>query len=521
MNTFLHRVCLLVLLGCLTIGNLQAQKITYEDVLEIQLRNSGPIISDKTVTGYYFFYKVDKIDRKTNEYKLVILDANLNEGATKKIIGTRYLTLQEAAFNGKELMFKFLDAKEKQFEFHRYNAKAELVSKKVIEMNKQELAYATSAVTGQGASNEVQNQSLFKVGNVGFVTFRPVKDKKIGYMVEYYPNGKTKGWKVDNGGTTEILQAGFLAANNEQIIIMVSSRSNIMSKSAKIKMVSLDVNTGKELYTINFDGENKIVLPMNAFLDNSGELIVLGQEYEKGKKDMVGKSTGLAMMKLNKSGKVLEEKVISWKGQVSKFLPMNERGKIEDIGFLYFHDMIATSDGKYFAIGEEYKKIVTGGGVAASLLTRGGSSPVQIQVDDIQVFKFDENFNLEDVKKFEKSKSKIPMPAGLTFFNNTIMAAYLTIVDGFDYDFSQISNDNSSFFIGYTDFDKEGNKKKDRETYFGTVNYKGGEFSEDRLSLETDASQLLVLPGKPGHILIIEYFSKEKRLDTRLEKVNF
>ena len=59
---------------------LQAQsKLSIANVYSAKLKNSGPIIANNEVKGYFLFYQSDKIDRKTNEYTLQILDENINK----------------------------------------------------------------------------------------------------------------------------------------------------------------------------------------------------------------------------------------------------------------------------------------------------------------------------------------------------------------------------------------------------------------------------------------------------------
>src|SRR5258705_14007389 len=86
-------ICLL----CLSVTTVFGQTKAFNDVLKLQLRNMGPIIKNNNVTGYYMFYKVDKVDRKNNSYLLRILDENLNEVGSDKIIQSKYFYLVEAA----------------------------------------------------------------------------------------------------------------------------------------------------------------------------------------------------------------------------------------------------------------------------------------------------------------------------------------------------------------------------------------------------------------------------------------
>jgi hypothetical protein len=46
-------------------------------------------------------------------------------------------------------------------------------------------------------------------------------------------------------------------------------------------------------------------------------------------------------------------------------------------------------------------------------------------------------------------------------------------------------------------------------------------FSVDKMPLNRKSTEYYVYRAKEGYVLITEYFRKEKRIDTRLEKINF
>src|SRR4026209_2703308 len=88
----------LMLIGSL---GLQAQnKLSIDKVYSTYLRNSGAIMENNQIKGYFFLYQSDKIDRNTNEYTLQILDQNLNKVKDIKFEDSKKLNLLEAAYNG-------------------------------------------------------------------------------------------------------------------------------------------------------------------------------------------------------------------------------------------------------------------------------------------------------------------------------------------------------------------------------------------------------------------------------------
>src|SRR5688500_8046066 len=73
-------------------------KLSIDQVYSVILKNSGPIVENEQVKGYYFFYQVDKADKKNNAYSLQILDVNLNKVKQIDFVDTKELALLESSF---------------------------------------------------------------------------------------------------------------------------------------------------------------------------------------------------------------------------------------------------------------------------------------------------------------------------------------------------------------------------------------------------------------------------------------
>lgn len=72
--------CLLLAFSLLTTCELYAQsKLSIDKVYSTYLRNSGTIMENNQIKGYFFLYQSDKIDKHTNEYTLQVIDQNLNK----------------------------------------------------------------------------------------------------------------------------------------------------------------------------------------------------------------------------------------------------------------------------------------------------------------------------------------------------------------------------------------------------------------------------------------------------------
>ncbi|MGH2649352.1 MAG: DUF6770 family protein, partial [Ginsengibacter sp.] len=74
-------------------GLLAQNKLSIDKVYSTYMRNSGTIMENKQIKGYFFLYQSDKIDRHTNEYTLQILDENLNKVRDIKFEDSKKLSL--------------------------------------------------------------------------------------------------------------------------------------------------------------------------------------------------------------------------------------------------------------------------------------------------------------------------------------------------------------------------------------------------------------------------------------------
>ena len=96
MKTLQKRIILILALFLSFSGSFaQSAKLSIDNVYSVTLRNSGSIIENEEVKGYYFFYQSDKIDKRTNEYTLQILDANLNKLKDIKFQDSKKISLME------------------------------------------------------------------------------------------------------------------------------------------------------------------------------------------------------------------------------------------------------------------------------------------------------------------------------------------------------------------------------------------------------------------------------------------
>lgn len=133
------------------------------------------------------------------------------------------------------------------------------------------------------------------------------------------------------------------------------------------------------------------------------------------------------------------------------------------------------------------------------------------------MLKLSKDFVLTDAKIYEKNNNNFSLGTGSDMSSPHTLALFAKAYGAFDYDYTQMGNNNESFSSTYTDYERS---KGYKGMTFNSISYYGGKLTSDKINLKTDATKLKVLPGKPGSVLLLEYFKKAKRLDLRMEKLN-
>ena len=91
----------LTLLTVLIIFNTFAQSKEFENVVDVEVRNTVEITNNKQIVGYAFFYKMDKI-KKSAMYRLTILDENLKEIGNTEFECPKDLQLKRAVYESNQ-----------------------------------------------------------------------------------------------------------------------------------------------------------------------------------------------------------------------------------------------------------------------------------------------------------------------------------------------------------------------------------------------------------------------------------
>jgi hypothetical protein len=500
------------------------EKLTIESVKSIYMRNSGTIMEGTEIKGYFTFYVSDKVDRKTNEYTVTITDNNLN--IIKEIVfeDDKNINILESSYNGGSIMFLLYNRKEKSLEYKAYgfDGKQKMTYTKELTRRSRDLIDMTYG----SKSEDGQNEALFSVGNQGYTTVFPVREGKYySYEVNYFATEQRKQWTFEAAEEQEDKwsNAIYLGSNETTLYFEVVKQKKLMGGKPHSWLLGLDIVTGKKTFEISTEADDYKFYPMNISpITGSKDMLLLGTYYEPDGKVMKDASLGLAAWTVDAVGKITSKKYNSWENEIGKYLPTDKKGRVSDIGYIYFHKILQTADGNFYAIGEGYKKVVSGAGVALNVLATlggGGSgmSNFKVKVTDLVTMKFNNKFEIKDAKIYDKNNNSIEMPAGAGYLSPHTMAIMVKAWNGFDYEFTQTNKELTRFTIGYSDFERS---KDYKGMMFNTITNEDGKVTIDKIELRTKARWQRIFPAKPGFIAIQEYFKKEKKMEFRLEKIN-
>lgn len=516
-----HFFAVLLLFGtCIQVAN--AQKLSIDKVYSTYLRNSGPIMENNQLKGYYFLYQSDKIDKKTDEYTLQILDENLNKVQDIKFKDSKEIKLLEASFNGNSMAFYFQNEEDNMLEMKLYD-----VSGKLKYTYKRAYNDKTEALMKQYATmhtDEGTNQNVYDITGKGYVSVMPLRDgKDVTYEVDYFSSESKKMWtfRPTNDGD-KYARAEYLGNTDKLLVLQVMRKSRRGHGGLAAHMVAIDLTTKKQVYDLATDEEDEQMLFPTTVgpIEGSENLLVMGTYFNKGDKVMKDPSRGLAVYQIDPKGNIVSRTYNSWTEDFAKYLP-NSSGKVDGVGYLYIHKMFQAPGGKLFVVGEGYRKQVSAGGIALTVVAAAAGSygafgVTKVIVTDMVMMEFDKTYKVTAATIYDKTDNTAVSSGASDYYSQHAIAAYLKMAGAFDYDFTTGEPDNSVFSVCYSDYVRTSDYKG---RTFNTIRYNGSKFTTDKIELKSKASSMKIFPAKPGSVMIMEYFKKDKRLELRLEKI--
>lgn len=496
MTKFLYSIITLLLLVQVT----EAQnKLSIENVRTVYLRSTGPISSNDEVKGYFTFFQSDKVDKKNNEYTLQLMDENLNKVKDVQFVDSKNIILQESASDNKSILFKFYNADEKTYDCRVYGVDGKQKFNYQREVDKKTLDYLKAMKVPPGT----ESNNLFAVENKGFIAvYQQLVDDIPSFEINFYSSTEKKQWSYVPSVVKPAGGSFLGCSENLALFNVIKSAGTPIAPKLETWILGIYLQTGERAFEIRTDAQQYNMTPMSVIsFKGTDNFMLLGAYFDKNEKNLSGRSLGVGLWLMNSSGRVVNSKYNSWETEISKVLNVNEKGRVEDLGYVFFHDLIETANGHFFAVCEGYRK--------------AGSRMI---VTDMLLLHFDEKFNIRDAKIFAKNSNSLELPAIVQLMNLAAAGNYIKYgAYGFDYAFTQINKSRSAFSIGYTDFVKD---KDYKGLTFNAIFYNNDILTTDKINLRSESGSMRIFAAKPGSVMIMEYFKKEKKLDMRLEKIN-
>jgi hypothetical protein len=272
--------------------------------LSLSLLNYGAIWHAQDISGYYFFYKVDKADREHNNYRVDIYDNNFNTVNSFEIQKSLNLTLIEASYNGQVFLFYFLDYSKNRSEYlitvdsagnqlNEYSASSGTDLGKLPKFL-QHYYYDSKAAVDEyygpvqwphGAHQKANNMlNLAAVPSTGFLKFAEVRDKKMkltGYSVSLLDNDLSKIWNLNmpSGDPAKLMSFQAIYHDDKYLVGLILKKEGRALTDLMYDVVAVDIPGGKVLFEHQLGDEKYAVIPSGVFVDTLNNQFVLMGEY--------------------------------------------------------------------------------------------------------------------------------------------------------------------------------------------------------------------------------------------------
>lgn len=516
----------LLIVVAVVIGQLGfAQTFVRNNIIKASLRNTGSITEQGKVKGYYSFYDIEKKDSRNNNYQLVIFDENLREINSIDITKPRTYGILDGAFNGKAFCFLFYDHKNRATEMISYDSALRQIGLSVEPVTNKD-AKGLKFIVTKGISGEF----LEAVPDRGFVKYGTIDEKAL-YKIQFFDNQMRLQWTTEAPGKFKYELASNSFVDKNYVGSTITSTDKF--KHVETSLIVHCVTDGTKLFHIPLaTSQHNVVFSKVYFDESQQKFIVIGEYYDKLAKESKVPSLGFTVLTIDMDGTIWDQKLNSW-ADMSKVAPITADGKFDGSNIrMVFHDIVRTSNGEFFVIGEQYEKAVSGAGIAAqgasfalALLTGvyvSSTSSVQLNIYNMVVLHFNSDLSINKVHLFEKSKSVMQLPPGSGFMSSKQLSVYAQVMGGFDYAYTQTTGNGNSFVVTYIDVEKGSENGVKSTKVLGSIIYTPEKvFTVDKMKLDHKSSQYRIYRAKEGYVMVMEYFQQEKRIESRLEKLNY
>ena len=504
----------LLLLSVIFLTTARSQSKEFENVIEVKLEKTVTIKNNNTIVGYALFYQVDKM-KSAALYRLEILDENLKSIGTSEFEGSKKLELMDAVYESGHIMLAFDDPK-KVDDYEKFVKIFDLKGKEtgLVSYDPERVK---KGMFGKAIAEQMSAyyNGYSNVEGKGFVCVYQSQAKTGGANVQMIgTNGKLKWEKAFEGEKGDRMDCYLSAATPNTLLFFTAERNGVMAKDAETFLVGLDAENGKELFRKPMTYKELVWEPMLFKTDNSGAVKMISNLSHTEDKFYSAQPIGINIATLNdKTGEITLDKNFIYDKDLSSVMTMKNESKSED-GFVKIHDITMMPDGSKVLVGEFFRRTVSAMGTAMKILSRGNAAASQITIGDMFLLRLDAQNKPISLEKIEKNVRRIPLEA------DGIPIGLMTRVLTLEHDFGYL----------YTDESSDPNKR----TVLAKGSFEGEKYGTNSITFDSqkgykqklfDVPQgkkddVYIMRGKPGHVLIMKYNEKDKKVTMNLERTD-
>lgn len=480
---------------------LNGQRYLFENVELTTFENCGAIRSAGKVIGYYMVYRREA-PKKEKEVVLTVLDGDLNELAEKTYLETDNFSIERVAYSAGILGVETMDSR-----FTKGEKKLSLLNQQLEPIKEIDLERSGFEGPMMASLTGIYDKlaDLVSLPN-GFLS---VDTKmvaqglaaRMGYQIRYVPSDPDRaGWTFESDGEAKINQgATYLASDGQIAVFGVFKRKNFNTKVHGMDILAIDLATGEEVFTYSPTEDDLPVRYLTGRINAQGITLVGQNTGERGHL-YTDAPEGIDVLKLNRSGAVTQQTSLNFERDLADYFEIKGSGKVKGLGHLFVHDIGVTTDGRVLIAGEFYRTFTGKIAIREGLLL---SLTPTLEVAELKL-----------VDNGSTSMRKLSNYAG-TGNSSSVIATYANVLGMFN--FALLEEKPEVITTAYFSGGAEVWKERKISLYLNTL--LDGKLVEDKITFDAKTDKVIMLPGKEGFLMVIEYDKRDKTLTTRLERL--
>ena len=514
----MKKIITLVVLSLLSNHFLQAQSKVFKEVSDEISSDMEPIIQDGSLVGYLVFTQLEKASEDSFNYKLTIMDENLNDIGVVKFRNEK-IDLQAVSFEQDVLCLAYLKSNIIGREFSNgraykkavQNSKTAVVTQflnldgKIIKENSVDVVTEKfpernySAMGKFTAATKLKHKMrLVNIPQKGFACIYGDEDNNT---LTVYNTAGNQLWKKN----VDKAEAFYPLTTSDDVFLLEKKVDKMLEGGYSVAIYGVDDNKNYMNYDLkDHDGNSLKVLSFGNDLSSgkpffSGDIISRsrGNEFTTAKQLTKGPYSGVFTVNFNGHAKRDVKETFSYWSDGSKIPEISRSGKYsENDAYSKFTSSIRDYQGNTYFIGSGLIKKTKWGTVASSVIL----SPLLVVSPMILMIGGTQKCKLTDAMVLKQN------PQGGLSFESTIdcngrgFVSARAILSEYDQrSFYEVSNSNTkSNYVIVDDARDIVIYNLNQKKIARTVPHKDGQIRTN------------IFPAKEGHVMVAEYNKKEK-----------